>query len=187
MAWLAGLAVGRVPGPSRGFSAAPKGGAGAGAVAVITIPAGGVSDFDPEGDGTENPDQVPLAVDGDPSTQWQTAAYRNRPDFGGLKSGVGLLVDLGRPRTVASVTVLLTNPGADLQLRTGPRRATTADGYRVVATATDAGHGGGTQRGTVTLKPTAPVRSQYWVVWFTRLPKVGGDYVDGIAEMTFRG
>ena len=52
--------------------------------------------FDPEGDGEpENDSDVPLAFDGDPSTAWSTLEYRGSPDFGNLKDGVGLLLDLG--------------------------------------------------------------------------------------------
>ena len=39
--------------------------------------------------------KVPLAYDGDPSTAWSTLEYRGSPNFGNLKDGVGLLLDLG--------------------------------------------------------------------------------------------
>jgi hypothetical protein len=192
IAWLAGLAIGRVPGPERGFTATGGGtgsSASPGVGTPIVVPAGRVHDFDPQGDGRENPEQAPLALDGDTSTAWQTATYAGRPDFGGLKSGVGLLVDLGRPRPVSSVTVLLTIPGANLDLRVGAARAADASGYQVVASATDAGahppHG--EPVGTVTFVPAgAPVSARYWLVWLTRLPRSGKGFAEGVAEITFR-
>lgn len=48
--------------------------------------------FDPEGDGVENDEQLPLALaDGDPATHWSTVCYANR--YAG-KSGVGLVATL---------------------------------------------------------------------------------------------
>ena len=86
-----------------------------------------VTSFDPQGDGAEDPGGVGLAVDDDPSTQWTTDIYHGSAQFGGLKSGVGLLLDLGRPKTVATAELLLSAPGANLQIRAGrapPQRPT---------------------------------------------------------------
>lgn len=49
--------------------------------------------FDPLGDGAENEERAPLAVDGNAATAWNTQTYDSRP-FGGLKSGVGLVIQL---------------------------------------------------------------------------------------------
>jgi hypothetical protein len=191
VAWIAGLAVGRVPGPQAGFTAAGPSSTSTHTAqgTVIAVHARQVRDFDPEGDGSENPDSVGLAVDGDASTAWSTTTYKNRPDLGGLKSGVGLLVDLGRPRPVKSVTVLLSEPGANLELRAGAAPAAGANGYQIVAHASDAGRHPphGVAAGTVTLVPQgAPLRARYWLIWLTRLPRSGSGYADGIAELTFR-
>ncbi|MGF1598783.1 MAG: protein kinase [Acidimicrobiales bacterium] len=56
----------------------------------------GARSFDPESLDEvkeEREDLVPLAFDGDPSTAWQTEIYR-RPALAGLKSGVGLQLEL---------------------------------------------------------------------------------------------
>lgn len=61
--------------------------------------------FDPEGsDGQENESQADRAADGDPNTAWATDRYRTR-EFGGLKSGVGLRLDLVRPTRLGSLKV----------------------------------------------------------------------------------
>jgi serine/threonine-protein kinase len=50
-----------------------------------------VDSFDPQGDGSENNDEVANAVDGQPTTLWATSRYDSR-EFGNLKDGVGLVL-----------------------------------------------------------------------------------------------
>ncbi len=54
------------------------------------------------GDGTENDDLVGGAFDGDDDTSWRSDTYR-RPDFGQLKTGVGLILDLGGQARVEEI------------------------------------------------------------------------------------
>ena len=69
-----------------------------------------VVDFDPPpGDGAERPGTVPGAVDDDPATAWETERYDSAA-LGGLKAGVGLLVDLGAPTQVDRVELLDLEP-----------------------------------------------------------------------------
>lgn len=77
-----------------------------------TLQIAGAEDLDPQGeDRTENPDLLPLLSDGDPDTGWRTATYFNRPDFGGLKDGVGVVLDLGGPREVEQMRILFGQDG----------------------------------------------------------------------------
>lgn len=143
-----------------------------------------VKDFDPQGHpSTENPDEVTRATDGDPATGWTTLTY-TRPNLGGLKSGVGLRLDLGRDRSVGSVDLLLRGSPTDLALYAAPAGESTApsdiSGLRRVAQARGAGR-------KVTLRPSSPVTTRYLVVWLTSLPPVGGGYRGEIDEMTVRG
>jgi eukaryotic-like serine/threonine-protein kinase len=72
-----------------------------------TLPIVSVSDFDPEGDdGSENPDAVGNAFDGNPSTAWSTSTYQApATEFGNSKSGVGLIFELDGPHEVSAVSV----------------------------------------------------------------------------------
>ena len=72
-----------------------------------------VTSFDPDDpdQGTENPDQVGLAIDGNPATAWSTNCYASQY-FGG-KSGVGLVIQLSAP---ATGTVSITMKNAPYQL-----------------------------------------------------------------------
>jgi hypothetical protein len=53
--------------------------------------------FDPDGDGVENDDQAAAAIDGDPSTKWNTVCYSS--EYLGGKGGVGLAITLDAPST----------------------------------------------------------------------------------------
>ncbi len=140
-----------------------------------------VSDFDPEATPPEeNPDLVPLATDGDPSTAWQTLTYKGRPDLGGLKSGVGLLLDLGSTTKVSAVRLTLIGSPTDLELLAAPDGAgkpTSTDGLTKVA----ARSGAGTKVDLTLDKPTS---TRYLVVWLTSLPPVSGGFKGQIAEVS---
>ena len=67
--------------------------------------------FDPEGDdGEENESTAALAVDGDPASAWVTSTY-NSADFGGLKSGLGLILTLDQAAELGTLTVTSGTPG----------------------------------------------------------------------------
>lgn len=141
-----------------------------------------VSDFDPEGNGEENADLAPLAIDGKPDTAWQSVTYYDNPKLGLLKDGVGLVVDLGSSVKVSSVRLDLVGSPTSLQLLAaddGAAAPTGLDGLRKVASAVGAGT-------SVDLEPKKPVTTQYLVVWLTSLPAVSGGYQGQIAEIAAR-
>jgi serine/threonine protein kinase len=71
-----------------------------------SIPIAEVSAYDPEGSGGgENDELAVLAADGDPATEWRSETYASR-SFGNLKSGVGLIVEIGPSSTVSAVRVV---------------------------------------------------------------------------------
>lgn len=167
-----GAAAGSTPAPtsSKAAPAAPT--------ARVLEPAR-VRGFDPEGDNEVNENQVRLATDDDPDTAWQTERYTSA-DFGRLKSGVGLRVDLGAARPVRSVTLLLDPPGAAVQVRASATGGSGLSSYRVVGTVKRAGR-------AVTVRPSAAGPYRYWLIWFTSLPKDGSGYRAGVAGFSFRG
>jgi hypothetical protein len=145
---------------------------------VLTVAS--VAAFGPAGtaDG-DNPQNVAQAVAGDPATPWYTDWYGS-PDFADLRSGTGLLLDMGRTVTVTSVRVSLGGePGASLQLRAGHQP--TLAWLPTVAGVSDAG-------GTVQLRPSAPVRVRYVLIWFTDLPPTpAGTYQASIYQVVIQG
>ncbi|GAA2833157.1 hypothetical protein [Kribbella solani] len=141
-------------------------------------------DFDPDGDKSEHPKDVPNTYDGDPSTTWTTMSY-SRPNLGGLKPGVGIIYNLGAKTPISSVAVGLKGDGTSLQVLI-PKGDTatspdTIDGWTPVATKEDQ------PEGTVTLPVSASTETQYVLVWLTKLPKDdGGKYRGTISEVAIQ-
>jgi serine/threonine-protein kinase len=145
------------------------------------LPVVAVVDHDPFGDdGRENPGLAALAVDGDPTTAWESVGYATRA-FGGLKPGLGLLLDLGEQRDVASVSLLLGGTGHDVSvtvLQDRPTGDPTLVGD-VLGEATDVGGGLEVAGG--------PLRGRWVAVWATRLGTVDGRPRLAVAEVEVRG
>jgi len=86
--------------------------------APVAIGATQVRVIDPQGDGTELKN-AGNAVDGDMNSAWKSDHYIGSADFGAKKKGMGILIDLGAPKTVATVTVTFADRGETVELRTG--------------------------------------------------------------------
>jgi hypothetical protein len=136
----------------------------------------GGHDFDPFGrDGSEYPENVSKAYDGDPATYWQTSHYASA-DFGRLKQGVGIVIDLGKVQQVGKVAVSF---GGDtsVELRAGgdtESEPQSFDGYTKVA------NGSGT---TVELQPDETLKSRYLLVWLTELPLTDGQFRGRVTDI----
>ncbi len=141
--------------------------------AASLISPAGVQALDPQGDGEENDQEAPRAIDGDPATVWQTQRY-NSQAFGGLKPGLGLAFDLGEPREVQSVRVVAPGSGGSYEVRTAANPS--FEGSTVVAT-------GQTGPGPVDLAPEVPVTTQFVIVWFTTLPTNDGEARGVVGEV----
>lgn len=177
LGWFVGVEVGRLPSsgsptPALPAPVAPVAGQPAAPV-VLTV--AGVRDFDPAGDGREQPGSVGLVFDRDPSTAWETDTYKSRR-LGGLKPGVGLLVDLGRMQKVGRVALAWTTAGTTVELRVSDVASTSADEFRTVARVADSPR-------TVALVPTAPTTARYLLVWITELPPAGRGFRAELAEI----
>jgi cytoskeletal protein RodZ len=148
-------------------------------VAVQTLTAASVAAFGPAGtaDG-DDPQRAALAIGGHRARPWISQWYATAR-FGALKRGTGLLLDMGRPVTVASVRLSLVNSGADIQLRAGSKPVPAW--LPAVARVSNAG-------GTVQLRPGAPVHVRYVLVWFTKLPPDNaGHYQAAVYRITVQG
>ncbi|MFF5648897.1 protein kinase family protein [Streptomyces collinus] len=137
----------------------------------------GAQDFDPLGnDGSENPDEIDRLYDNVPGTYWETSFYRSA-DFGRLKSGVGVILDLGKVQDVGKLTVSFKGD-TSVELRAASGAATqpqALDGYTKVA------QGSGT---TVALKPSESLKSRYLLVWLTKLPLTAeGNYRGRVVDI----
>ena len=182
--WAVGSDLGRVPNAARLQQAAlPPAHAvapGSGKAHLVWRQAPAATGFDPEGDGQENDDEAGLAVDRDRTTAWSTDLYHGNSHLGGLKSGVGLLLDLGRPKSVRVVELALSAAGSDVEIRAGNQAPTSAQDLPLVATRDQA-----PQRTKLALDHA--VRARYWLVWFTNLPPDTGGFRIGVVEVALLG
>ena len=148
------------------------------AAASVPLTISAVRDYDPQGDDqAENPAQRGYAVDNDPTTAWYTERYRDTPEFGGLKTGVGLILRLTAPAVATEMVVTSPTPGARFQVL-GPL----ASGRReVLASGTLTG-----PNQVIALKAAEP--SAVYVLWITSLiPDGKGGYWAGIGQVELRG
>jgi cytoskeletal protein RodZ len=147
---------------------------------VISLPVASVAAFGPDGfvDG-DNPGNAQYAVARDPAAPWESQWYAT-PDFGMLKHGTGLLLNLGGKVTVTSVRLDLAQyQSADMQIRVG--NGTAPQDLRVAATASNVG-------GVVKLTLRHPAAAKYLLVWFTQLPPDGvGHYQETVAHVAVTG
>jgi hypothetical protein len=146
----------------------------------LPITSGTSLDPPPAGNGDENSDRAAQAFDGDDATVWNTNIYRQQLGPGGLKEGVGLLLDLGSQHAVSSVTVTLVGDATDLQVRLADEQGGQLDDYRPVGDASEAS-------GRAVVRLSKPADARYVLIWLTKLPQVPGGFRGQIAEAVVRG
>lgn len=164
---------GKTAKPSASPSAAAAEPAGPQPLAILSA-----DGFDPDGDGKENGQSAPKVFDGDPNTAWMSEGYKT-PNLGGLKPGVGVIVDLGPNVTPKHVDLTLGAP-ASLEIYVAADRSLT--NATKVAEPTDAKGAFGFD-----LPPDQTAGKQYLIVWFTNLSQVDGFYRAVLGEVSVLG
>jgi hypothetical protein len=139
-------------------------------------------DFDPQGtDGGENPQEAPQAVDGNPATSWQTSRYDQQFGPGGLKTGVGLVLDLHGSHDVSEVDLTTVGIPTGVSIYVSSTDPQTIQGLdlagKIEVTSSN--------RGALTLDE--PVQGRYVVVWLTELPTAPNGFRGGIAGVVVKG
>ena len=184
-AWLIGVAVGRLPSHS---GKSPASGSNPSAAQTgAALPLALVTDFDPSpGDGAEDPTAVQYSHDNNPATAWSTEQYYGS-QWGGIKSGVGLKVDLGKSVNVSQVRLLFKQSGVSVELRYADADSASLDAYTVAAQSASS------PKASQVLVPRVGAH-RYWLVWLTSLPSQpaqpgtnGPTYQGDLAEMQFFG
>jgi serine/threonine protein kinase len=133
--------------------------------------------FDPQADGQENDDLARRAIDTDQTSRWQTEGYNQNLGPGGIKQGVGLVLDLGRPQEVAKLTLTLDPTGGSaVTIYGSDDRPPTLAGWTELGdlkTAED--------KATFDLKGS----HRYLLIWFSSLPRDGeGKYRGGVTNVS---
>ncbi|HEX8628022.1 MAG TPA: hypothetical protein VF755_07610 [Catenuloplanes sp.] len=139
---------------------------------LVALSADRVRIVDPSAGDRSELSGVEKLIDGDPATAWGTQEYTS-PDFGALKPGLGILLDLGSARQVIAADVEFTSPGATVELRGGdgdPGAVPAGDdtivrSYRLIGQRR-------TDAATSTILPGSARPVRYLLLWITRLPRV---------------
>ena len=131
---------------------------------------------------TENQTTAAGAIDGSLSTAWSTSYYFDHPNFGGLKPGTGLLIDMGREVRLSQVEVLFSSPGtttAEIYLGNSAAMSKTAlSNFTLVSPSV-----------SVSGDHKFPVSSQatgrYVLIWLTSIPQLTKTPVDAPPGHTY--
>jgi serine/threonine protein kinase len=149
------------------FISSGSGGGGALKDKGSTVTISSATDYDPEGDGEEDPATVELAVDGNPTgTSWSTEHY-DTDTFAGTKTGpdpgVGLYVTTKSPAKPSKIVIRTPTPGWDAEIfaaASGPPEELTEWGGPV-GEVTDAAT-------TQEVDLNVPTAAKYFLIWFNK-------------------
>ncbi|MFD0888526.1 serine/threonine protein kinase, partial [Streptosporangium algeriense] len=172
-AWTIGRSIGNAGTPTTGVTATPT---QAAPVATHEVKPKSAIGFDPFGaDGQERPELAPNAVDSKSSTDWHSESYTSA-DFGNLKKGVGLLLDLGQSVPVKQVTVDFgsLSPSGTVELRIG----NSADLNDLKAVHKFSG-----LSGKKTYSADSAEKGRYVLIWFTKLPPYQGMFRGSVFDV----
>jgi hypothetical protein len=120
-------------------------------------------DFDPLGDGHEDPGNVRSAIDRNLKTSWTTSDYPS-----GLTHGVGLFVDAGSQLDLRAVELATTTPGWNVSIygnASYPSAAPPGNGWQLVGQGTV-----GSEQSAIGLGGQGTSKFEYYLVWITSLP-----------------
>jgi putative peptidoglycan lipid II flippase len=137
-----------------------------------------VTVFSPEGE-ADAPDEAGLAIDGNASTVWPIDTYSDPEPFPNFKNGVGLMLELSQPTTLAAVKIDLNSTGTEVEIRSASSPTPSSlDDTTELTPATPVRPGSN----TIEISDAAPTSNV--LVWVSKLGKVDGESRSDIAEVT---
>ena len=127
------------------------------------------------------------AIDNSLQTFWATDYYLNRPNFGGLKLGTGLILDMGHEVKLSEVDVLFgTQCCTTAEIYVGNSNAmskTALNNFKLVAPSARVS-------GNHVYKASGDASGRYVLIWITSLPPMAGSqgkYQAQIFNIVVRG
>jgi serine/threonine protein kinase len=134
----------------------------------------------------ENSQLAKYAIDGNPGSAWDSQEY-DSASFGNLKTGSGLILDLGRQARLSSITVVFgSSPGANVQIKVGSSEARSAAALNSLTTVAQATN----VSGSYTFTTTSAATGRYVLIWFTSLPPdpgASGKYMAQVSDVIVHG
>ena len=120
---------------------------------------------------TEDAVTAGQAIDNSSQTSWATDFYLNRPNFGGLKSGTGLILDMGREVKLSQVDVLFGTQcctTAEIYLGNSNAMSKSAlNNFKLVAPSARVS-------GNHVYTTSGDASGRYVLIWITSLPPMPG-------------
>ena len=143
---------------------------------AVKLDTSSAGDFDPDGDATEHPEEVRLAIDGNVATRWETETYT----VGDLqKDGVGLIVKPRAPVAARALDVVTPIPGWSAEVYASDDSPDDLASWgAVLGDATDV-----SDEQRIELD-TAGQSFGYYLLWITALPE--GEQKAAVSELTLR-
>jgi serine/threonine protein kinase len=136
---------------------------------------------------TENQITEAGAIDGSLTTAWSTSDYYGRANFGGLKTGTGLLIDMGKSVQLSQVQLLVGSGVTTAEIYLGNSAAMSKTALQDFTLVGQQATGSGTLNYTVSSKTTG----RYVLVWLTGNlpadPNHPGQYKGFIYNVVIRG
>jgi serine/threonine protein kinase len=138
--------------------------------------------------------EAALTIDDDDETGWETQRFQNRSNFGNLKPGMGVLINLGSPHHVSEIRVEASASGIAMDVREGtsdPGDSSSGD-KKVVETYKKLGDGDTEKTtGTNVIFPVFDENKtyQYLLVFLTDLPRAddGNGYKIKVTDISVYG
>src|ERR1019366_7389542 len=134
----------------------------------------------------ENSQLAKYAIDGNPGSAWDSQEY-DSASFGNLKTGSGLILDLGRQARLSSITVVFgSSPGANVQIKVGSSEARSAAALNSLTTVAQATN----VSGSYTFTTPSAATGRYVLIWFTSLPPdpgASGKYMAQVSDVIVHG
>jgi len=153
--------------PSHQSSSSPS------AAASVVLRPVGANSFDVYGQdgGNEDASGAKYAIDNSSSTFWHTDYYFTYPNFGNLKPGTGLILDMGEQVRLSQVVIQFgTSCCTHVEIEIGnsddPVPATLSTFIPVASSVTASG--------VTDFSVTSKVTGRYVLIWITRLPPLAG-------------
>ena len=141
------------------------------ATAAVLKPASD-STFNIFGNDSEDAQDAPQAIDNSLRTAWATDYYKGSPNFGGLKAGTGLLLDMGQSVKLSQVEVLFGSQcctTAEIYLGNSSAMSKTAlNNFTKVAPSA-------TVSGDHVFTANSSATGRYVLIWITSLPPMQGN------------
>jgi serine/threonine protein kinase len=169
LVWVVGFRKPSSPTASNGSSPSTSASAAAGGTVLTPVSDSTFNIYGSPPGNTENQTTAPDAIDSSLSTAWSTSYYFDHPNFGGLKPGTGLLIDMGKEVRLSQVEVLFASTGtttASVYLGNNPALSKTSlNDFTLVSPSASA-------TGDHTFAVSSQATGRYVLIWLTSLPQL---------------